>query len=523
VKGLRWEFEEGESPLSHTSISADGKWLACPGSLVRLWDVTAGKQVWTSKGAGQGFVVLGFTPDNRLVLRGSKDSAVVVVDAARAKVVRTIATGAFDRVRRGLLSPDGTTLLLGLAAPWEIGAWDLNTGKPLPPLEDRGRPLGGFEFSPDGKTLVCVTKADTLRVVVRDWPSRKVRRQFDLGVPGFAAMSVSADNRTLSVLFHREQTLRRYDLGSGKPLPVPAETHRGQVLGVEVAPDGSILSLGTDKILRTWDLASGRQTRQVRLGFAPAGSPFSLSRDGKWVAAADVSRSEVVIVDRDGKVVRRIETAGQGIDHVVFSPSARFLAGSGWEAKVARVWETATGKTVAQFAAGKADWWSATVNVAFSPDERYFVATAEDKVQFWQVNGWRRAEGLSESAGGLAFSPDGRMLACGRGVGETAFWEVATRQLRFKLPPPAGSNHWPRFSPDGRLLARLRGPETVEVWDVFGGRKVASFQGHDSPIRAFAFTGDGRHLITASEDCTLLAWDLAGAVAARAGQKPPPR
>ena len=30
----------------------------------------------------------------------------------------------------------------------------------------------------------------------------------------------------------------------------------------------------------------------------------------------------------------------------------------------------------------------------------------------------------------------------------------------------------------------------------------------------------GRHLITASDDCTLLAWDLAGAVgAARAGQK----
>jgi hypothetical protein len=119
----------------------------------------------------------------------------------------------------------------------------------------------------------------------------------------------------------------------------------------------------------------------------------------------------------------------------------------------------------------------------------------------------------------MAFSPDGRMLACGSNR-DTMVWEVATRKLRVKLAGKGDWNWSARFSPDGRVLARLTRADTVEVWDVLSGRQVATFQGHESHVRGFAFTNDGRHLVTASDDCTVLAWDVAGAVAAaRAGQK----
>jgi WD40 repeat protein len=230
-----------------------------------------------------------------------------------------------------------------------------------------------------------------------------------------------------------------------------------------------------------------------------------------------------VLVDRDGKVVRRIDTSGRRIDRVVFAPSARFLAGSGREANVVLVWETATGRTVAVFGAGKIGWWSGTVDVAFSNDERYFVATAPGKLQFWEVNGGRRAEGLGDNGSGMAFSPDSRMMACGSG-NETLLWEVPTRKLRVKLGPTGDWNPALRFLPDGRLLARRTSTGAVKVWDLLRGRQVANFQGHEGSVLAFAFTGDGRHLITASDDCTLLVWDLAGPVAAaRAGQKAPLR
>jgi RNA polymerase sigma factor (sigma-70 family) len=520
VKDLRGHLDETEYHPESAWVSADGKWLASRGGKVRLWDVTTGQQVWANEDAGQGFSILGFTPGNQhLVLCGDDDGAIVVVDTAEARIVRTIATNHGDRRRGAILSPDGATVLMGLVKPFEVAVWDVNAGKPLPPLDEKNRKFEFWNFSPDGKTFVSAVRSDTTHVVVRDWPARTVRRRIDLGRNGVTGLFVSAENRTVNVSFEWEQTLYRYDLESGKPLPVPGETHRGRVVGVEVAPDGSVLSLGVDRVLRTWDLASGRQMRQVPLDFTPAETPFALSRDGKLLAVADYYMSEVVIFDRDGKVVRRIDAAKQRIDHVVFSPSSRFLAGSGHDAKSARVWETATGKTVAEFAAAKGVWWSRTVDFAFSPDERYFVATAEGRLQFWEVNGWRPAEGLSEHVSGMAFSPDGRMLACGD-ARETAVWELATRKLRLKVGDREHWNRSQRFSPDGRLLALLTSADAVEVWDVFRGQRVAVFQGHDSPVKAFAFTNDGRHLITASEDCTLLAWDLAGVVAAaRAGQK----
>src|SRR5262249_4228389 len=127
---------------------------------------------------------------------------------------------------------------------------------------------------------------------------------------------------------------------------------------------------------------------------------------------------------------------------------------------------------------------------AFTPDERYFVATAEGKVQFWEVNGWRSVDGLPEYANGIAFSPDGRMLACGSGR-ETVVWELATRKLRVK----EGDKeywHWSqRFSPAGRLLALLTSADTVEVWDVFAASswprsKVTSAPSGLSPSRTTA-------------------------------------
>jgi WD40 repeat protein len=520
VKDLHGQLEEREYLPSHACISADGKWLATLGNPVRLWDVTAGKQVWSRKGSGQPIDVLGFTPDGKhLVLCGGKDGSILVVDTAGARIVRTIATSHNDRRRGTLLSPDGKSVLMRLAGSSETVVWDLSSGKQAAPLEDPGKKLEAWAFSPDSKSfLFAEASSNETRVVVRDWPSRKVRRRFDLGRSSLSSLFVSADNRTVNVLFAPEQTLHRYDLETGKQLPAPGETHRGGVVGVEVAPDGSIVSLGADKVLRTWDLATHRQTRQVSLSFTPARAPFALSRDGKLIALANDSHSAVLIIDRDGKQIRRI-AAAKGIDRVVFSPSGRFLAGR--EANIARVWETATGKTVAAFPASKGVWWSPAASIAFSPDERYFVATVAAKVQFQETDGWRWVEALPEHVSGMAFSPDGRMLACGSGR-ETTIWEVATRKARVKLGPEADWSGLQRFSPDGRLLARLTSAASIEVWAPLRGQRVATFQGHDGCIGAFTFTKDGRHLITASDDCTLLAWDVTAAVAAaQAGQKGP--
>lgn len=43
---------------------------------------------------------------------------------------------------------------------------------------------------------------------------------------------------------------------------------------------------------------------------------------------------------------------------------------------------------------------------------------------------------------------------------------------------------------------------------------AATLRGHEGRLRDFAFTADGRSLVTASDDGTLLVWDVAGAASA---------
>jgi WD40 repeat protein len=124
----------------------------------------------------------------------------------------------------------------------------------------------------------------------------------------------------------------------------------------------------------------------------------------------------------------------------------------------------------------------------------------------------------------LAFSPDGKWIYAG-GVGRTLSWDVDSRTLlpgAPLIPSVPGTERVPRtgqvlFSPDdpsrALLYAQLKvqqgSPPKMQIFHFnrLQGSLISSFGGYNGVITMMAYTRDGRHLLSCSQDGTLVLWD----------------
>src|SRR5262249_30388782 len=73
----------------------------------------------------------------------------------------------------------------------------------------------------------------------------------------------------------------------------------------------------------------------------------------------------------------------------------------------------------------------------------------------------------------VAFSPDGKLLACAKATGSILLWDVAAGAERRPLPSPDSRVVRIAFSPDGTLLAsagQVKNGAVVRLWQVATGQ-----------------------------------------------------
>ncbi len=108
---------------------------------------------------------------------------------------------------------------------------------------------------------------------------------------------------------------------------------------------------------------------------------------------------------------------------------------------------------------------------------------------------------------GVAFSPDGRLLATASNDATARVWDPATGNCLRTLTGHTHVVYDVAFSPEAALLATGSGDQTARVWDPATGNCLRTLTGHTGRVYDVAFSPDGRQLATASYDQTARLWN----------------
>src|SRR5262249_41208706 len=161
--------------------------------------------------------------------------------------------------------------------------------------------------------------------------------------------------------------------------------------------------------------------------------------------------------------------------------------------------------------------------VAFSPDGKLVAGggATDDSLAtcLWDAKTGKLLRKLEENQAGsfgmaLAFSRDGKVLVAAGGLfggWRVTFVEAATgKGLAERDSRQAGVQddyYTAAVSPDGRTLA-LGSARGIALWDMAARKEVRQIRGEFGACTSLAFAPDGRTLVAAHGDGTVLFWDV---------------
>lgn len=188
-----------------------------------------------------------------------------------------------------------------------------------------------------------------------------------------------------------------------------------------------------------------------------------LSATAGWAQEHPSDRNPSLLLRSLQTATRTLESPGNSIKALAFSPGGILLAGGGVNGEV-ELWRVRSGGTL------------------------------------------HTLKGRGEAINAVDFSSDGRRVASGNAGGEIVVWDVGSGRVITRLRDHTGSVTSVAYSPDGTFLASGSADREVKIRRATRGDPIITFEAHDKPISAVAFSPDSELIASGDFGGSILVW-----------------
>ncbi len=510
------------------------------------------------QGRGQMIRIMAFSPDGKRLVTSSEDGSTRLWDIAAEKFVEIVPEGntAFTNKQAATFSADGETVLLAYDLK-SIQLFDGRTGERRGPVRDLGEAILGMAVSPDGKMLLTGHYKKVSLWDLEAWKPRWTGIPFAASSPSEPNVAVAFSHDGKMAAAGDSQAVRLWDVRTGQPLGLPMRLSESfslsgeQVSSLAFSPDDrAIVVSGASYMVRVWELAARGELGVcwhhpllIRAIFSPDGTTvLTSSQDNKarlWDAATGeplpatlqhpaiqaIGQIWALAYSPDGKTVLtgcndgtarlwKVESGepiGAPMEHpdmvmsVAYHPDGKTCATASYDGTVLR-WDTTTGQRVGssiKHPEGLGLW-----SIQFSRSGKTLLGCYRDEsARLWEVETGKLLGVDNSGIQHAFFSPDGKSVWTGAPQRNTSGmpaqrialreWDANTaKPLKPPLEVEGGSL---TFNPDLSQAVSVRYMDnTVWFWDPQSGKSLGSPLTLGSPFAGFAFSPDGRLLLTGS-------------------------